>query len=98
MESVSEALVLVEQLSHRPDSHFAAMLAGGMQFLGWSEDRQLFADIRDVLLMIMASFGGKKLTRDDLWTRPVKEEETRPEQAATIAEFDTGAFMRWLMT
>lgn len=91
-EGVHEALVLVGQLTLETDSHYAAEVAGGSQFLGWSEDRRLLAHISDTLFVILNSLGGREVIRDQLWTRPQQEEV----EVGTIADFDTLAFKRML--
>lgn len=92
---MTEALLLVEQLAVRDDSHLSAALMGGLQFVGWTQDRMLAAATRDLIAMVLAGLGGTKLPETDLWPRPARPEVA---QAATIAEFDTGAFMRMLAT
>ena len=91
-EAVHEALVFVEHLTNRPDSHYAAALAGGSQFFGWDADRYLAADLRDFMLAVVAGLGGKKISDADLFPRPERE----PERARTVADFDIDAFARRL--
>jgi hypothetical protein len=95
--SAEEALELVEQISYRGDSHLSAELRGGPQFIGWTEDRYLAADTRDLILTLLAGLGGDKVSPSELWTRP-RAEEVKPVQAQTIADFDDVAFIRWLMS
>lgn len=85
--------MLAEQLSWRTDSHYAAALSGGPQFIGWGHDRILAADIRDGIVAILLGLGGTKMTAADQYPRPKRPEV---KQALTIAEFDTAAFMRLL--
>ncbi len=46
MGSVREALMLVGQLRHRAESHYAAELAGGPQHIGWDSATYMQADTR----------------------------------------------------
>jgi hypothetical protein len=94
-DGVREALAFVGQLQHEPGSHFAAELSGGPQFIHWGHDQSIAADTRDLTLAILSSLAGQKLTAEDLYPRPRKPEDM-PQEAATIADFNPGAFMRWL--
>jgi hypothetical protein len=93
--SARRVLILSEHLKDIPDSRYRAATLGGPQFLGWDDDRYLAADTRDFMLAILTSLGGQKLTAEDLYPRPERAEDM-PQEAATIAEFNPGAFIRWL--
>jgi hypothetical protein len=92
------ALVLSGQLLEDPLSHFRAEHRGDMAFLGWDEETYLLADTRDLLLSIAAGLGGEKITADDFWPRPTRTVVTDgvDPEVGTIAEFDTGGFMRMI--
>lgn len=93
-ESVHEALELVGQLALRADTHLAAAMAGGPQFIGWTTDRYLWAETRDLITGLILALAGKGMSPDDLWPRPKVQEE--PQEAATIADFSVEHFTRWL--
>jgi hypothetical protein len=95
--SVRRALILSEQLIHTPASRYRAALLGDPRFIGWTEDTSLLASVSDTLLGIAGALGGSKVTEADMWERPKQVEPEKPE-VGTIAEFDPGTFMRWLMT
>lgn len=94
--SVRRALVLSGQLLDDHRSQYRAAKRGGPEFLGWSEDTYLLASIRDEILTLLAALGGEKVTAEDMWPRPTRAVVTDDVDpvVGTIADFDTGGFMR----
>lgn len=95
MLSVREVFILSEQLETKPESRYRAALLGGPQFIGWGTDRYLTADVRDMLLALLAGYGKQALTEDDWWPRPTDSRRNQKStEVGTLADFDEAAFLR----
>jgi hypothetical protein len=72
--SPRRALVLVGQLGSIPGSRFRGASLGGPEFVGWSRDVGMLADIFDALVdnsVVTVKAAGGKTGRPDTYPRPV---------------------------
>jgi len=76
--SARRALVIAGQLGTIPGSRFRACILGGPEFIGWSREAQVLADLFDALVdnsVVTAKVAGGKPSSPTPYPRPVPAED-----------------------
>lgn len=89
--SSRRALTLAGQLGTEPGSRFRALSLGGLEFVGWTRDSEILADLHNAIVdnsLITAKAAGGKPRTPDPYPRPVhKQDRTPTVDVPTIDDF-----------
>lgn len=89
--SPGDALALAGQLGTIPGSRFRALCLGGLEFVGWTREADILADLHDALVtnsVVTIKSAGGKTQQPDPYPRPVrKDDPAETIEVPTIDEF-----------